>query len=32
VNLHDQMVGVTGGLVHGRVDRILRVDARGALA
>jgi D-serine deaminase-like pyridoxal phosphate-dependent protein len=32
VNLHDFMVGVTGGLAGGRVARIIRVDARGALA
>ena len=31
VNLHDHMVGVTGGLRGGKVDRIIRVDARGAL-
>jgi D-serine deaminase-like pyridoxal phosphate-dependent protein len=31
VNLHDTMTGVTGGLVHGRIDRVIRVDARGAL-
>jgi D-serine deaminase-like pyridoxal phosphate-dependent protein len=31
VNLHDFMIGVTGGLVNGRVERIMRVDARGAL-
>ena len=31
VNLHDFMVGVTGGLRSGRVDKIIRVDARGAL-
>ena len=32
VNLHDFMVGVSGGLSAGKVDRIIRVDARGALA
>ncbi len=32
VNLHDVMVGVKGGLADGVVDKILRVDARGALA
>lgn len=32
VHLHDFMVGVRGGLVHGTVERILRVDARGAVA
>jgi D-serine deaminase-like pyridoxal phosphate-dependent protein len=31
VNLHDHLVGIKGGLQHGRVDRIIRVDARGAL-
>ncbi len=31
VNLHDAMIGVTGGLRNGIVDRIIRVDARGAL-
>ncbi|TFZ07257.1 DSD1 family PLP-dependent enzyme [Ramlibacter henchirensis] len=31
VNLHDHLVGVKGGLRTGTVDRILRVDARGAL-
>ena len=31
VNLHDHLVVVRGGLVHGKVDRVLRVDARGAL-
>lgn len=31
VNLHNVLVGVTGGLVHGKVDKIIRVDARGAL-
>ena len=31
VNLHDHLVAVRGGLVHGKVERILRVDARGAL-
>ena len=30
VNLHDAMVGVRGGLAAGRVERIVRVDARGA--
>lgn len=32
VNLHDHMVGLRGGLQDGVVERILRVDARGALA
>jgi D-serine deaminase-like pyridoxal phosphate-dependent protein len=31
VNLHNHMIGVTGGLQNGRVDKIIRVDARGAL-
>jgi D-serine deaminase-like pyridoxal phosphate-dependent protein len=31
VNLHNHLVGVTGGLDKGRVDKIIRVDARGAL-
>lgn len=31
VNLHEVMVGVRGGLAAGRVERLLRVDARGAL-
>ncbi|MGE4243832.1 DSD1 family PLP-dependent enzyme [Ramlibacter sp.] len=31
VNLHDFLVGVTGGLEQGEVSRIIRVDARGAL-
>lgn len=31
VNLHDVLVGVRGGLVEGRVERLIRVDARGAL-
>lgn len=31
VNLHDTMIGVTGGLRQGTVQRIFRVDARGAL-
>ncbi len=31
VNLHNVLVGVTGGLQKGRVDKIIRVDARGAL-
>lgn len=31
VNLHDVMVGVRGGLATGHVERLLRVDARGAL-
>ena len=31
VNLHNHLIGVTGGLENGRVDKIIRVDARGAL-
>ena len=31
VNLHDFMVGVRGGLEKGVVERIIRVDTRGAL-
>jgi D-serine deaminase-like pyridoxal phosphate-dependent protein len=31
VNLHDFMIGVRGGLARGQVERIIRVDARGAL-
>lgn len=31
VNLHDTLVGVRGGLAQGRVERLIRVDARGAL-
>jgi 3-hydroxy-D-aspartate aldolase len=31
VNLHDFMIGVRGGLAQGTVERIIRVDARGAL-
>lgn len=31
VNLHDFMIGVSGGLRSGTVERIIRVDARGAL-
>jgi D-serine deaminase-like pyridoxal phosphate-dependent protein len=32
VNLHDFLIGVRGGLATGVVERIIRVDARGALA
>jgi len=32
VNLHDAMVGVRGGLAGGVVERIVNVDARGALS
>lgn len=31
VNLHDHMIGITGGLAHGTVECIIAVDARGAL-
>ncbi len=31
VNLYDFMIGVRGGLAQGVVERIIRVDARGAL-
>jgi D-serine deaminase-like pyridoxal phosphate-dependent protein len=31
VNLHDYMIGVGGGLANGVVERVVRVDARGAL-
>jgi D-serine deaminase-like pyridoxal phosphate-dependent protein len=31
VNLHDHLIGVRGGLAQGVVERIVRVDARGAL-
>lgn len=31
VNLHNYMIGVAGGLEKGTVERIIRVDARGAL-
>ncbi|ABM35834.1 DSD1 family PLP-dependent enzyme [Polaromonas naphthalenivorans] len=31
VNLHDVMIGVSGGLRNGTVDRIIQVDARGAM-
>jgi D-serine deaminase-like pyridoxal phosphate-dependent protein len=31
VNLHDVMIGVSGGLRSGTVQRIFQVDARGAL-
>ena len=32
VNLHDFLIGVRGGLATGTVERIIRVDARGALS
>ena len=32
VNLHDFMIGVSGGLAQGTVERIIQVDARGASA
>lgn len=31
VNLHDYLIGVRGGLAHGVVERVIRVDARGAV-
>jgi len=31
VNLHDRLIAVRGGFTHGVVERIIRVDARGAL-
>jgi D-serine deaminase-like pyridoxal phosphate-dependent protein len=31
VNLHDHYVGVRGGLGEGRVERVIGIDARGAL-
>ena len=31
VNLHDWLIGVRGGLANGTVERVIRVDARGAL-
>ena len=31
VNLHDWLIGVRGGLATGTVERLIRVDARGAL-
>ena len=31
VNLHDVYIGVRGGLTHGRVERVIPNDARGAL-
>ena len=31
VNLYDEMIGVRGGLLAGVVERIIKVDARGAL-
>lgn len=31
VNLHSHLIGVAGGLERGQVERIIRVDARGAL-
>ena len=31
VNLHNYLIGVVGGLERGRVDKIIRIDARGAL-
>ena len=31
VNLHDTMLGVRGGLAQGRVERVIRIDARGCI-
>ena len=31
VNLHDYLMGVRGGLESGKIEQIIRVDARGAL-
>ena len=31
VNLHDEMIGVRGGLAQGQVERIIRVDTRGCV-
>lgn len=31
VNLHEVMIGVSGGLKSGTVERLIRVDARGAM-
>jgi len=31
VNLHNHLIGVSGGLENGKVERIIRVDARGAV-
>ncbi|HSV78054.1 MAG TPA: DSD1 family PLP-dependent enzyme [Ramlibacter sp.] len=31
VNLHKYLIGVSGGIEKGRVEKIIRVDARGAL-
>jgi len=31
VNLHEHLLGVRGGLEHGTVEQIIKVDARGAL-
>ncbi|WP_096698595.1 DSD1 family PLP-dependent enzyme [Polaromonas sp. AER18D-145] len=31
VNLHEHLLGVRGGLEHGKVEQIIKVDARGAL-
>ena len=31
VNLHDRLLGVRGGLQHGTVEQLIKVDARGAL-
>jgi D-serine deaminase-like pyridoxal phosphate-dependent protein len=31
VNLHDVYIGVRGGLSQGRIERVIAIDARGAL-
>ena len=31
VNLHDHFIAVRGGLQHGRVEAVWRIDARGCL-
>ena len=31
VNLHDVLLGVRGGLLEGKVERVIRVDTRGAV-
>ena len=31
VNLHDRMIGIRGGLQYGSVERVIAVDARGAV-
>ncbi|MCC2633337.1 MAG: hypothetical protein K0S48_1223, partial [Ramlibacter sp.] len=31
VNLHKYLIGISGGIEKGRVEKIIRVDARGKL-